>query len=356
MHRACGSSHARPGSGAGPERALSWEVASLQVMKLSELGEFGLIRRLAPLLGEPGDGEVWVGDDTAVLRAPAGTILFTADILVEGVHFDLALTGPEDLGWKAIAVNASDVAAMGGIPRRAVVSLGLPPTVEVEWLECLYGGMREFCNAFGMAVVGGDISRCPTLVISVALLGNPAGRLVVSRGGARVGDAICVTGVLGASAAGLELLRTGNGTAGLELVRTHLRPTPRVREAEVLRRHLPTAMIDVSDGFAADLSHLCDASGVGVVVDAGRLPVFDAAGVDLRTPPLDLALGGGEDYELCFTIPAGRAAVAAAAVTEVTGTPVTVVGEVVEADRGRRLVRDGVEEDIGAAGWDHLRA
>jgi thiamine-monophosphate kinase len=324
-------------------------------MKLSELGEFGLIRRLAPLLGEPADGEIWVGDDTAVLRAPAGTILFTADLLVDGVHFDRALTGPEDLGWKAIAVNASDAAAMGGIPRRAVVSLGLPSNVEVEWLEGLYAGMRQCCNTYGMAVVGGDVSRCRTLVISVALLGNPAGRLVVSRGGARVGDAVCVTGVLGASAAGLELLRSGNGGAGLDLVRAHLRPVPRVRESEVLRRHLPTAMIDVSDGFAADLGHLCEASGVGVVVHADRLPVFDASGVTLATPALDLALGGGEDYELCFTIPPDRAVAAAEAVTAATRTPVTVVGEVVEAAEGRTLVRDGARQELGAAGWDHLR-
>jgi thiamine-monophosphate kinase len=323
-------------------------------VKLSEVGEFGLIDRLRTLLGEPGDGEVWAGDDTAVLRAPAGTILFTADLLVDGVHFDLHLTGPEDLGWKAIAVNASDAAAMGGVPRRALVSLGLPSTVEVEWLESLYAGMRQCCNAFDMAIAGGDISRCRCLVISVALLGNPAGRLVVQRNGARVGDAVCVTGVLGASAAGLELLRTG-GSAGLDLIRAHLRPVPRVREAEVLRRHLPSAMIDVSDGFAADLGHICDASGVGVVVDADRLPVFRSSGVDLRQAPLDLALAGGEDYELCFTIPAKRAEEAAAAVTGATGTPVAIVGEVVEADRGRRLVRGGVEGDLGAAGWDHLR-
>lgn len=325
-------------------------------MKLSDVGEFGLIERLARLLGEPGDGEVWVGDDTAVLRAPAGTILFTADLLVDGVHFDLALTGPEDLGWKAIAVNASDTAAMGGTPRRALVSLGLPSTVEVEWLESLYGGMRACCDAFGMAVAGGDISRCRCLVISVALLGNPAGRLVVLRSGARVGDAVCVTGVLGASAAGLELLRSGWSGPAFDLVRAHLRPVPRVREAEVLRRHLPTAMIDVSDGFAADLGHICDASRVGVVVEADRLPVIGSAGVELSRPPLDLALGGGEDYELCFTIPRERADAAAAAVEEATGTPVTVVGEVVEAARGRRLVRDGVERDLEAAGWDHLRA
>ena len=128
-------------------------------MRLSDLGEFGLIERFRDLLGEAPEGEVWIGDDTAVLRAPGGTILFTADLLVEGIHFDLAWTTPEDLGYKAVAVNCSDVASMGGTPRRALVSLGIRPGIELEFLERLYGGMRECSDRFGMAVVGGDVSR-----------------------------------------------------------------------------------------------------------------------------------------------------------------------------------------------------
>src|SRR5437588_369614 len=154
-------------------------------MKLSEVGEFGLIERLGDLLGEAPEGETWIGDDAAVLRAPGGTILFTADLLVEGVHFDLVWTPPADLGYKAVAVNCSDVAAMGGTPRRALVSLGVRPGIEVDFLDALYAGMRECSDAFGMAVVGGDVSRCDQLVVSVALLGNPAGRRVVERRGDR---------------------------------------------------------------------------------------------------------------------------------------------------------------------------
>ncbi|MGH2771044.1 MAG: thiamine-phosphate kinase [Actinomycetota bacterium] len=328
-------------------------------MRLADLGEFGVIGRLRELVGEPPEGEVWVGDDAAVLRAPAGTILFTADLLVEGVHFDLEITGPEDLGYKSIAVNVSDVAAMGGTPRRALVSLGLRPGMELEWIEALYRGMRAASDRFGMAVVGGDISSSGCLVISVALLGNPAGRRVIERRGARPGDMVCITGTLGASAAGYRLLRAGmRGAlrARPDLREAHLRPSPRLPEAEVLRRHLPSAMIDVSDGFAADLGHLCEASEVGVVVDASRLPVVDLSGLELDREPLELALTGGEDYELCFTMPRDRAEAAAAEVERRTGTRVSIVGEVVEQARGRVLTLDGLQRPFEGRGWDHLRA
>lgn len=323
-------------------------------MEVSRIGEFGLIQRLRSIVGEPAEGEVWVGDDAAVLRAPAGTILFTTDLLLEGVHFDTALTGPQDLGYKAIAVNASDVAAMGGVPRRATVGLGVSPGTELEWIEALYAGMQECCLELDMAVVGGDLSRSEALIISVALLGNPAGRLFIQRGGARVGDVVCVTGTLGASAAGLLLLRQDR-KGRPDLLRAHLRPTARVQEVQALRRHLPTAMIDVSDGFCADLGHICEASDVGVVIQAGSLPVADLEGSGLDQSALQLALAGGEDYELCFTIPADRCEAAIPAVVSATGTPVTKVGEVVEASRGRVLLLESGEKPLEAPGWDHLR-
>ncbi|GAC1376516.1 MAG: thiamine-phosphate kinase [Actinomycetota bacterium] len=296
-----------------------------------------------------------------MLRAPGGTIFFTADLLVQGVHFNLDWTSPQDLGWKAIAVNCSDVAAMGGTPRRALVSLCVPPGAPLDLLEGIYAGMRECCDRFGLAVVGGDLSRAPVLVISVALLGNPAGRRVVERRGALPGHAICVTGRLGASAAGLRLLQAGPaGQAALEgrpdLRAAHLRPVPRVREAETLRRFLPSAMIDVSDGFAADLGHLCEASGLGAQIQAELLPLADLSSLPqgLHLDPVELALSGGEDYELCFTIDPGRVEAAAAEIAERTGTPVHVVGHVYEG-AGMILVRDGETRTLSASGWDHLR-
>lgn len=302
-------------------------------------------------MGEPSEGEVWVGDDAAVLRAPAGTIFFTADLLIQGVHFDLELTGPEDLGYKAIAVNASDVAAMGGTPRRATVSLGLQPSLDVEWVERLYVGMKQCCDELGLAVVGGDISRSDCLLISVALIGNPAGRRVVMRNGAMVGDAICVTGVLGRSAMGLRLLRAGIREPE-DIIAAHLRPQARVREVEILRRFLPASMIDVSDGLAADLSHICEASNVGAVLDAASIPL--AMSNDSGLDPLEAALQGGEDYELCFTIASDRAREAADAVESKTGTRVSIIGEVTEAG-GLFIKRDGSKQVLEPKGWDHLK-
>lgn len=323
-------------------------------MKLSELGEFGLIERLGEVLGEPPEGEVWVGDDAAVIRAPAGTIFFTTDVLVEGIHFDLSLTGAEDLGYKALAVNVSDIAAMGGTPWRAVVTLAVRPQTESGFLEELYRGMRACSEEFGCAVVGGDVSRSECLQISVALIGNPAGRRVVERRGARVGDSVCVTGTLGRSAAGYRLLRAGVKERE-DLRKAHLRPTPRAKEAEVLRRHLPSAMIDISDGFAADLHRLCEASEVGAAIDVARLPLVDLNGLELDRSPRELALHGGEDYELLFTIPEDRAKKAAADVAEVTGTPVSIVGGVVDPDEGITLVGEGESEPLEDRGWDHLK-
>jgi len=327
-------------------------VDRLARVKVSEVGEFGLIDRLRLKLGEPEEGEVWAGDDSAVIRAPAGTIFFTTDLMVEGVHFDLTITGPEDLGYKALAVNLSDVAAMGGTAWRAVVSLGLRPDMDVEWLEDLYSGMAECASEFSSAVVGGDISRSDCLTISVAVIGNPLGRRVILREGARVGDRLCVTGVLGASAAGYRLLRAGRKERE-DLIRAHLRPTPRIREAEVLRRFLPSAMIDISDGFAADLHHLCEASGVGTTVEADLMPVVDLEGLDLDRGALELALGGGEDYELLFTLPEDRVAEAAQEVENQTSTSVTSVGEITQG--GVVLRRDGREEPLEVRGWDHLK-
>lgn len=314
-----------------------------------------MIDRIRRIVGEPAEGETWIGDDSAILRAPAGTILMTADLLIEGVHFDLTLTGPVDLGYKAIAVNASDIAAMGGTPRRATVSLGLRPGTEVEWIEDLYRGMQECCEDLGMRIVGGDVSRSDCLVISICLIGNPAGRRVIERRGARVGDAICVTGTLGRSAAGYRLLRAGRRDVE-DLVAAHLRPRARVRETEVLRRVLPSAMIDISDGFAADLHHICRSSKVGALIDSSKLPIVDIEGLELDRSALELALHGGEDYELCFTIAPERVDAAIQTVADATSTAVTVVGEIKEESFGVMITEIGSTTSLEAKGWDHLKS
>ena len=250
-------------------------------------GEFAAIARFERLFGPSPPGEVGIGDDAAVVVPPAGPLLLAADTIVEGVHFDLGLVGLDDVGWKAVVVNVSDLAAMGGLPLHALVTVAGPSSTD---LDTLYRGIAEATEEYGCRVVGGDLSNAPTLVITVALTGTVEGEPVL-RSGARAGDDIYVTGPLGASAAALRALRAGGGGRSSDAYR---RPQARAAEGIAIRRRGATAMIDVSDGLAADLGHIAHASGVGIALD--DVPV--AAGATL-----DDALGGGEDFELAFTAP-----------------------------------------------------
>jgi thiamine-monophosphate kinase len=256
-------------------------------MSIPAAGEFAAIERLRRLLPVPPPGEVWIGDDAAVVGSASGPLLLAADVLVEGVHVDLSLVGLDDFGWKAVAVNVSDIAAMGGYPMHALVTVAGPPTVD---LDLLYAGIVEAAAAWGCAVVGGDLSSAPVLSVSVALTGTTDGEPVL-RSGARPGDTVFVTGPLGASAAGLRELRAGRRSGAL--VQAHRRPSPPVRAGQLARAAGASAMIDVSDGLGADLGHLAAASGVGVVLH--QVPVADGA-------TLEEAMGGGEDYQLVFTV------------------------------------------------------
>lgn len=238
-------------------------------------GEFPAIRRLAARLPPAPAGETWIGDDAAVVRVGGATLLLAADVVVEGVHFRPG-ADPADVGWKAIAVNASDIAAMGGRPLHALVSVAGPAATD---LDRLYDGIRSACEAAGCAVVGGDLSTNASLVVSVAVTGAVDGEPVL-RSGARPGDILYVTGPLGGAAA-----------SGWRR-----RPSPRLDEGEAARRAGATAMIDLSDGLGADLGHVLDASGVGAVLE--HVPVADGA-------TEEQAVGGGEDYELLFALPAG---------------------------------------------------
>ena len=265
---------------------------------LRALGEFGLIERFRRRLRSTSTVEVGIGDDAAVLRGPAGSRwLFASDMLVEGVHFRLpaashssasraAQAGRRDtpaqwIGWKALACNISDIAAMGGLPRWAVVSLGLPRTIPVSFIDQLYVGLGRCARTFKMAIVGGDTVRAPQVIIDVAILGSVDRQHVILRRGARVGDLLFVTGRLGGS------YRSGR----------HARFMPRVREAQFLMRRLRVhAMMDLSDGLASDLWQMSRAGGVTLRVEAARIPVAPAA----RT--LQHALMDGEDFELLFAV------------------------------------------------------
>ena len=258
-------------------------------MDVSGGGEFAAIDRLRRLFGEPAAGERWIGDDAAVLRPPGGSLLAATDVLVENVHFDLTIGGVDDVGWKAAVVNVSDVAAMGGLPTALLVAVAGPPGTD---LDRLYEGLADAARAYDCPVVGGDLSDAPLLVVSVTVIGHAARLGPVLRSGARPGDAVFVTGPLGAAAAGLALLRAGR--EGGDAVAAYRRPRARLAEGRAAAGAGATAMIDVSDGLAADLGHLLVDSGVGAALD--EVPVAPGA-------TLEQALGGGDDYELLFTAP-----------------------------------------------------
>ena len=318
---------------------------------VSELGEAGLLKLLSDRLPAPAAGEVWGGDDTAVLGRPDGRQLVTIDTLVEGFDFDLSYASGTDVAWKALAANASDIAAMCGRPTQAVTSLALPRSTSLAFVDDFITGLVEAGERWGIALVGGDISEAPTVVVTITLLGAAA-EVVPLRSGATAGDGIYVTGSLGGAAGGLALLGSRSDRddpAAMRLRARQLRPEPRLDAARWVEGFEPAAMIDLSDGLAVDLSRLLDASGRGCRIDEGRLPIDDDLATVPGIDPLTAALTGGEDFELLFTISPGRE------VPEDSpgGLPITRIGTVTDGD-----TRTIGSRDLGTwkeKGWDHLR-
>lgn len=332
-------------------------------MRLSELGEFGFIARIArrfPLEG--GAVRTGIGDDAAILALPDHVhLLFTTDQLIEGFHFRLDTTSAQDLGEKALAVNLSDIAAMGGKPLGFTLSMGIPSArISVEFLDEFYAGIGRMASQAGAALVGGDTSESgERLVISVALLGVAAEGKEVRRCGASHGDDIYVTGWLGDAALGLMLLEQGRQDPHTARVRArHLRPEPRLAEGRLLgERGIPRAMIDVSDGLLADLGHLLEASGLGAEIELAALPLstdFQVWAGEVAPDPLQLALGGGEDYELLFCAPADKAKEVEELQTEIA-VPLTRIGKMSREIEGI-VLRDaeGSARPVRAFGHDHF--
>jgi thiamine-monophosphate kinase len=338
---------------------------------VGDIGEDALLGRIVGRLPPPPEGEVWAGDDAAVLRAVGGDLLFTTDALVEGVDFSWSWCSGGDVGWKAMAVNASDIAAMAGRPRHALATLALPATTPVAVVDAVVDGLVEAADAAGIALVGGDISGARELSLGVALLGSSGPHGVVTRSGNRVGDAICVTGHVGGAAGGLSVLRSGlvpaddvlsggpaepaPNPALRRLVARQLRPRARTAEGPLLAALGATSMIDVSDGLLLDLVRLMTAAGHGCRVEPGLVPIDPdlselsgalVAGGDL----VALAVGGGEDFELLFTIDASRVDAARSGLA--AHAQVTQIG-VVTAD-GLRFGDEDIERMEGL-GWEHLR-
>ena len=339
-------------------------------MTVGDLGEFGLIDAIAARLPRGGRTVIGIGDDAAVLATPDGRVVATTDLLVEARHFRRDWSAPADIGGKAAARNLADVAAMGATPVALLVGLATPGDLPVAWAQDLVSGIVAECARTGATVVGGDVSSADTIMLAVTALGDLAGREPVTRAGARPGDLLAVTGVLGHAAAGLALLGAGlaEPAALVTAYRWPRPPYPAGPEAAALGA---TSMIDISDGLVADTGHVAEASGVLIDIDPARLAPGsdllaaaarlgasgsagrpdpagppDSAGPGESAEPAGLArpliwmLTGGEDHALAATFPSG------------TALPAhwTVIGQV----RQGRGVTVGGQVFVGRRGWDHF--
>lgn len=336
-------------------------------MRLEDLGEFPLIARLTAGLESRADVVLGAGDDAAALDLGAGSLLLaTCDAQVEGTHFLPSVATPEEIGHKALAVNLSDIAAMGGEPLWALISLLAPPALDVSVLDGVYAGMRALARRFNVALVGGNVTSTPgPLSLDITLLGRATRERMVTRSGARPGDRLLVTGRLGAAVMALLAFTDAPAEAVLpedalnEARRAMVTPEPRVREGMALAATgAVTAMLDISDGLAADLGHICERSNVGAIVERSALPV-DAAtralAAALGRDADQIALSSGDDYELLFTARPDGVDQALAAVRAVGGVA-TVIGEITPPERGMQVrLPDGQLHTLEARGWDHLR-
>lgn len=335
-------------------------------MKVSELGEAGLTNLLAGIVNSTRDKTLpsWqqlflgIGDDAAAWYGDSSIQLATVDALRQGVHFTLETMDWPDLGWKALAVNLSDIAAMGGLPRYALVSLALPEETEVENVLELYRGIVELACRFGVAIIGGDTDRSPLIDISITVIGTTRGRdqPVLTRSAAKVGDKVAVTGYMGGAAGGREMLtkRLPFGSKATDSLRQAFRrPYPRVEVGQILVDKGVKAAIDISDGLIADLNHICHRSCVGARIEVDRVPVMPAVKANFGARALELALSGGEDYELLFT--AGNEIIEQ--VKASTSCPITVIGEIIaDGENEVSLVDDhGRPVRITKTGWEHFK-
>lgn len=332
------------------------------MMKKQRLGEFQLIQRFLSLFPpSPADLVTPAGDDCAVIAMPSGDLLLiTTDLLVEGIHFTMDSISPYQLGVKSMAVNLSDIAAMGGIPRFAFLSIAFRKDETLQRLDAIMTGIRDMCQRHGVTLAGGDTTASKRdLIINLCLTGEPLNGRVLKRSGARPGDLIQISGPLGGSAAALSLILSGNGCRDYpQLARCHFTPEPRLATGIALNRiEAVSAMIDISDGLLQDLGHICEMSGTGAIVDADKVPFYEeslqVARGD-RTQAMMWALSGGEDYELCWTVhPSGGDRCLEAAFRAGAPQPVTI-GTVTD-DGGIRVRKNGESWQPKTTGWDHFR-
>jgi thiamine-monophosphate kinase len=328
---------------------------------LKDIGEFGLIDLIKEdTINDNATVIQGIGDDAAVLLPTIRHLqLLSTDMLVESVHFDLATITPWQLGYKAMAVNLSDIAAMGGVPRHIVISLALPKSAGSDFVANLYQGMKEICREFKVNIVGGDTVSSPQgIVINVAVVGEVEPGCLVKRSGASPGDIVAVTGFLGNSAGGLALLQRGDWEEqhfAWPLVTSHLTPRPQVQAGQALARLGVSSMNDISDGLSSEANELASASKVGIRLYKQAIPLSDdlvKAAVWLKTSAVDYALYGGEDYQLIFTISPEKFDKIYEADL---GISIAAIGEVIKEPGVVLRDADGNEEKLEPKGYNHFR-
>ena len=332
-------------------------------MKLSDIGEFKVISSIRSDLKDfQKEVIVGIGDDTAVIKVSGEKLLlFTSDSLVEDVHFKWDYTSPFQVGWKALVVNISDVAAVGGNPTHCLVSLALPSDTERNLVREVYRGLKKAASKYRVGIVGGDTVRAPSFIITVSLLGEVKRENIVLRSGAKPGDLIYVTGQLGSSGAGLACLKAPNWKVKPEirqfLIKKHLMLSPRLVEGQkIASSQIATSMIDLSDGLASDLHRLAEESKVGAVLWEDEFPTALATeqlAKVMGKSLLEWILYGGEDYELLFAVPPNKKE----KLRQTLGFPHTLIGEIVDRDQGIYLKnRGGNRTKIEDRGYNHFSA
>lgn len=319
-------------------------------MKINSIGgEFALIERIKNKINlYSKDVIVGIGDDSAVLKYDKNNyLLFTTDMLVENDHFSLKYSAPEQIGMKAVVQNVSDIAAMGGIPKFAVISLALPNDIDAEFVDKLYDGINQKSKRYKIDIVGGNITHSRDIVINVALIGFVEKRHLALRSNAKVNDLIFCSGDVGKSTAGLELLR--NNLEGSS-IKKHLEPECRLDLARKLVKVGINSMIDISDGVASEVRHICNQSNVGAIIYADKIPISKDTIIDakkLNKSAVDFALYGGEDFELVFTAPKNK-------LQQLKKYDVTVIGEIVDKKQGIKLIKNNKTLKL-ESGFDHFK-
>ncbi|MCD6232242.1 thiamine-phosphate kinase [Candidatus Aerophobetes bacterium] len=331
-------------------------------MKLTQIGEFGLIKKIKEELSkfERKRVVVGIGDDAAAVEIDGEKLtLLTTDTLVENVHFQWDYASPFKVGWKSLAVNISDIAAMGGNPLYSLVSLSLPSETESFRIEDLYEGLKEIASQYRVNIVGGNIVHSPFFTITISLIGEVKRENILLRSGAREGDLIYTTGEIGSSRAGLDCLRKPDLKIDLKkrefLERKHLLPSPRLREGQILaKERVVTSAIDISDGLISDLRRITEESRVGAILWEERIPisaVSEEVAKRVGASSLEWALYGGEDYELLFTVPEDKREE-----IEKLGFSVYLIGKILEKEEGISLIKKrGKRISLQEKGYDHFR-